>query len=274
MGLRTGLGAKPQQSGLRGRRKATEQALASPPGPPRRDLPRVTGRGRPQPVPNDRPTGRLAVWLVAAAVAASAAGVALAAGVLTATGTEVEPTSTIVAIAAGRLEVGPLMVKAQPRAEDMIGMPPEQHAAHETVTALVPVTLVNTSNASLSYSADEFRLLTSDEELAPVSEQPDRTVQTLRPGAAITMRLSFTAASVDRARLRYTPAAGSPVEATLATAPAGAVTQGGGTHEEDRTHDDGTHDEDSTQDDSTGGVTAVQDESQPHEHAADTAKDH
>lgn len=214
--------------------------------------PREVAQANRSPDGNEGSTGRLAVLLVAATVIVASAGVVRAAEVLTSERAAVAHSAVIVSMPAGRLEAGPLSVKAQPRPQDMIGMPPEQHAAHAAVTALVPVTLVNTDSDALSYSLDEFRLVTGDGELAPSSEQPDATVRTLRPGAAITMRLSFTTTSVDSARLRYTPAEGGPVEVPLAGAPGAAGTHGDGADEESGGHDD----------------------SQPHEHAHDTAKDH
>jgi hypothetical protein len=172
-------------------------------------------------------TARPSSWgsvLVAAVVALAVAGGALAALlVLDAGGGASASTLTT---PTGTLEVGPLALGAPQDPKDMIGMPADAHETHVGVQAQVAVSMTNTSDQPVQYSEQQFRLLTVDGDVAPETGPPTAGIQVLRPGAAITMRLSFRAPSLEQPRLRYTPTVGSPVTAALAVVAAGGVPAG------------------------------------------------
>ena len=154
---------------------------------------------------------RLSALVVGVVVALAGSGAVLAAVLLTqgsgAAAGSVLRTDT------GTLEVGALSVSSRHDPKDMIGMPAgHDDAGHATV--LVPVTLSNTTEEPVTYSHEQFRLIAGDTEVAPAAGV-GATTRTLRPHAAITLRLTFTAPTADSSRLRYSPAAGDPVATDL-----------------------------------------------------------
>jgi hypothetical protein len=149
-------------------------------------------------------------------LALAAGGVALA-GFLLVPGSSADPSAAVtLRTGTGTLSVGPLTVTSQHDPKDMIGMPPS--AAHDMAghnEVVVPVTLTNDTDAPVSYSASQFRLLSGGVQAAPGGQAGQAGSQTLRPQAGTTMRLTFTVPASEHPRLRYVPDGGRPVTAAL-----------------------------------------------------------
>jgi hypothetical protein len=128
----------------------------------------------------------------------------------------------------GSLEVSPLVVLAAPDPKAMFGMPPgashDEHSGKATVQ--VPVTLSNTSDKAVAYSLDSFRLLSASDREGARDERLDGPQQ-LRPGSAISLRLTFFTDAATGTTLRYQPPSGSAIEVPLAGVPG---TAGAGAH--------------------------------------------
>jgi hypothetical protein len=180
--------------------------------------------GRNRPGPSWAGPELLGVLVVGVVVALAGVGAALAAVLLTqGAGDTGSKTAAVLTTGTGTLEVGALSVSLKHDPKDMIGMPAGHDEAAQA-TVMVPVTLTNTTAEPVSYSPGQFRLLAGDTEVAPGAAAAP--AQTLRPHAAITLRLTFGSPTAERSRLRYSPAAGSPVVADLGpiaqpSAPAG-----------------------------------------------------
>ena len=150
--------------------------------------------------------------VVGVVVALAGAGAVLAALLLTQGGATDSGTAAALPTGTGTLEVGALSVSLKHDSKDMIGMPAGHDEAAQA-TVMVPVTLTNTTAEPVSYSPGQFRLLAGNTEVAPGAAAAP--AQTLRPHAAISLRLTFSSATAERSRLRYSPAVGSPVVADL-----------------------------------------------------------
>ena len=176
--------------------------------------------------------------VVAVVVALAGAGAVLAALLLTESLGTGSAGGSVLRTPTGTLEVGALSVSTRHDPKDMIGMPPaggHDAAGHSRV--MVPVTLTNTSEQPVSYSPAQFRLVAGTTDVEPGVGTGGTALQTLRPQAAITLRLTFTAPTAERAHLRYSPAVGEPVVADLGPiaqqpAPAGPARQTPGSGEQ------------------------------------------
>jgi hypothetical protein len=106
----------------------------------------------------------------------------------------------------------------------MFGMPPgashDEHAGQATVQ--VPVTLTNTSHAAVDYSLDSFRLLSDTDPQGAKDTRLDGP-QHLRPGSAVSLRLTFSVDAAASTELRYQPPTGHPIGIPLAAVPAAAA---------------------------------------------------
>jgi hypothetical protein len=158
-------------------------------------------------------TSRVLGLLLVAVLALAALGVGLTARLLLQPAHAAGPEGVHTAV--GLLSAGPLSVSAEHDPKDMIGMPPGAHGSHEGLRSQVAVTLTNTTANAISYSTAEFALETAEGTAAADGELSGAR-QTLRPGAAITLRLAFTTPSVQRPRLHWSPSVGSPVVVPLA----------------------------------------------------------
>ena len=147
---------------------------------------------------------------------------------------------TLLATSTGTLTVGTPSVTLVHQPNEMVGMPAS--AAHQSGgEVLVPVTLRNTSHGSMSYAAGQFHLLVDGETVDAGGEAAQEPGRELRPGAAITLRLTFDHVSlIHGGQLRYEPATGRPVTAPLEAVgegtPQAAVPAGGPTTAADSTH--------------------------------------
>jgi hypothetical protein len=175
--------------------------------------PRSSGTGQRRPAPASAPAERLSALLVGVVVALAGAGAVLGVLLLTQGQQSGSAAGSVLRTSAGTLEVGALSVSSRHDPKDMIGMP----AGHDdagSATVMVPVTLSNTTEEPVTYSPEQFRLVAGDTQVAP-GAVAGATTRTLRPHAAITLRLTFTAPTTDSSRLRYSPATGDPVVADL-----------------------------------------------------------
>ena len=185
--------------------------------------------GRRAPAPASVGAERLSALVVGVVVTLAGAGGVLAVLLLTQGQQSNSAAGSVLRTSTGTLEVGAMSVSSRHDPKDMIGMPAGQDDAGQA-TVMVPVTLSNTTDEPLTYSPGQFRLVAGDTEVAP-GAGVGATSRTLRPHAAITLRLTFTAPTADSSRLRYSPAAGDPVAADLgpiAQHPAGADPQSPG----------------------------------------------
>jgi hypothetical protein len=159
---------------------------------------------------------RLAQLLVGLTVALAAVGAVLGVRQLTASVPVVEAGQTRVPTSFGTVQFGSLVILQRPDPKNMFGMPPgmthEEHPGNATVQ--VPVTLTNTSDETVPYSLDSFRLLAGDDREGVTDARID-TPEQLRPGSAITLRLTFSVPPAQTNVLRYSPPSGSPVEVPL-----------------------------------------------------------
>src|SRR5215213_3199041 len=169
--------------------------------------------GRRAPAPASVGAERLSALVVGVVVALAGAGAVLGVLLLTQGQQSNSAAGSVLRTSTGTLEVGAMSVSSRHDPKDMIGMP----AGHDdagSATVMVPVTLNNTTDEPVTYSPRQFRLLTGNSQVAP-GAVAGATTRTLRPHAAITLRLTFTAPTTDSSRLRYSPAAGDPVVADL-----------------------------------------------------------
>ncbi len=167
-----------------------------------------------------KPTPAASSVVVRAVNALGVGGAALAA-VLVLQGTAAEgryhqPLSTHLTTATGFLDVGSPSVTLVHEPNEMVGMP--NSAAHRSGgEVLLPVTLTNTSHQPLPFAASQFHVLVDGETVEAGGEAAAASPQELRPGAAITLRLTFPDVSlVHGGQLRYEPTSGPAVTAPLA----------------------------------------------------------
>jgi hypothetical protein len=153
--------------------------------------------------------------VVSLTVVLAAVGGLLGSRLLTA-GPHSEGGASSLSTAFGSLQVGNLVVLAQPDPKDMFGMPPgashDEHAGAATVQ--VPVTLTNTSKHAVSYSLKSFRLLAGTNTTGVTDERVEGDQQ-LRPKSAISLRLTFFVPPTTTNLLRYTPPTGPALDVPL-----------------------------------------------------------